>query len=632
MFQKEKVNISVLATHTRTLGIIHPPPDIRTFVDKTAHFVAKNGPDFENRIIANNAGNFKPVRKVLVPLEPERYTVWLPEGITGEELDIIKLTAQFVACNGKSLLTGLTSINSPQFRFLKPTHSMFMFFTALADAYSKVLMPPKGLTEKLRNIVVDMTTVLERCLHRLEWERSQEQVRLKAEDEIEQERMQMATIDWHDLVVVEAIDFVDDEDEDLPPPMTLEEVIRRSKIKSMDEDVEPVEEADMEMDEEEVKLVEKGMSKRLEERIPAERDSTKFVVSLITGETIPIYEMAEHIRISLIDPKYKEQKERMMAKIRETTLAQDDEISRKHLSNAVKEEIEKKKEEQPKHVIWDGHTGSIGRTANQAMSQSPKDQIESGDNLPGPAAPPPKPGVLSVRPLPPPPGLALNMLRMGQNTMQYPSTGQFMQSRHPLMQVIPGPMTMNSAQQSIMMNRPPQLAQPVPPPPGSQYPPFGIPRPFTHLPPPPPSMHHGLPPPPPPPQEAPPPLSEEPEPKRQKVEDQRIPEEQFLAQHPGPVRIVVAIPNVDELNLRGRLSEITVQSLSETIGNLKEKIAAETQIVVNKQKLSGARDGGIDTWFDRLTRWFNNMSLAFCNIGDGESLTLALKERGGRNR
>ncbi|KAI3922866.1 hypothetical protein MKW98_006997 [Papaver atlanticum] len=744
-----------VATHTRTIGIIHPPPDIRTIVDKTAHFVAKNGPDFEKRIIANNAGNakfnflngsdpynayyqhrlsefraqneltpqaddssgqevvpsadsagdanelaetkpdpsaqFKPVQKVLVPPEPETYTVRLPEGITGEELDIIKLTAQFVARNGKSFLTGLTSreINNHQFHFLKPTHSMFMFFTALADAYSKVLMPPKGLTEKLRNSVVDMTTVLERCLHRLEWERSQEQARLKAEDEIEQERMQMAMIDWHDFVVVEAIDFVDDEDEDLPPPMTLEEVIRRSKITSMDEDVVPVEpgkEADMEMDEEEVKLVEEGMRaasmddnddekkrenksaaseepeapmrivknwKRPEERIPAERDPTKYVVSPITGELIPISEMAEHMRISLIDPKYKEQKERMMAKIRETTLAQDDEISRnivglartrpdifgtteEEVSNAVKAEIEKKKEEQPKQVIWDGHTGSIGRTANQAMSQSLEDQMENGNSLPGPAAPPPKPGVPSVRPLPPPPGLVLNMPRMGQNTMQYPNSGQYMQPRPPIMQNMQGvraplpPMTMNPGP-PMMMNRPPQLAQQVsvnpssipPPPPGSHYPPLGMPRPFSHLPPPPmqvmpPQM---MPPPPPPPEEAPPPLPEEPEPKRQKVEDQLIPEAQFLAQHPGPARIVVAIPNADELNLNGRLLEITVQSLSETIGNLKEKIAGETQIAANKQKLSG-RAGVLK----------DHLSLAHWNVGAGETLTLAFKERGGRKR
>ncbi|XP_019081323.1 uncharacterized protein LOC100242416 [Vitis vinifera] len=41
-----------VATHTGTIGIIHPPPDIRNIVDKTARFVAKNGPEFEKRIMA----------------------------------------------------------------------------------------------------------------------------------------------------------------------------------------------------------------------------------------------------------------------------------------------------------------------------------------------------------------------------------------------------------------------------------------------------------------------------------------------------------------------------------------------------------------------------------------------------
>jgi len=34
---------ATVATHTRTIGIIHPPPDMRTIVDKTSQFVAKNG-------------------------------------------------------------------------------------------------------------------------------------------------------------------------------------------------------------------------------------------------------------------------------------------------------------------------------------------------------------------------------------------------------------------------------------------------------------------------------------------------------------------------------------------------------------------------------------------------------------
>ncbi|KAK4399568.1 putative splicing factor 3A subunit [Sesamum angolense] len=755
-----------VATHTRTIGIIYPPPDIRNIVDKTAQFVAKNGPEFEKRIIANNEGNakfnflrpsdpyhayyqhrlsearaqnqsasqqqpinpaeavpeststapaadtsdasskpdpaaqFRPVRKVLEPPEAEQYTVRLPEGITGEELDIIKLTAQFVARNGKSFLTGLTSREStnPQFHFLRPTHSMFMFFTSLADAYSKVLMPPKGLTDKLRNSVADMTTVLERCLHRLEWERSQEQARQKAEDEIEQERLQMAMIDWHDFVVVETIDFADDEDEDLPPPMTLDEVIRRSKMSTMEEEdiIEPGKEVEMEMDEEEVQLVEEGMRaasleengdmknneakatpeeqeppmrivknwKRPEERIPAERDPTKYVVSPITGELILINEMSEHMRISLIDPKYKEQKERMFAKIRETTLAADDEISRnimglartrpdifgtteEEVSNAVKAEIEKKKDEQPKQVIWDGHTGSIGRTASQAMSQNTGGEDTNdafnndGRSLPGPAPPPPRPGMPSVRPLPPPPGLVLNIPRPPA-VVQYSgaTSGGIVAPPPPGPPVVnmipsvrpPPPMPMMHGQ-PLMANRPPMppsmpLTSPniaVPPPPGSQFTPLGGPRPFLPVPVsqpgmpmvPPPPMPQGMPPPP-PPEEAPPPLPDEPEPKRQRIDDSMlIPEDQFLAQHSGPAVINISVPNVDEGNLKGQVLEIAVQSLSETVGSLKEKIAGEIQLPANKQKLSG-KAGFLK----------DNLSLAYYNVAPGDSLSLSLRERG----
>jgi hypothetical protein len=50
-------------------------------------------------------------------------------------------------------------------------------------------------------------------------------------------------------------------------------------------------------------------------------EATKYVISPMTGEQIPVDQMAEHMRISLIDPKYKEQKEAMMAKLRDSTMA-----------------------------------------------------------------------------------------------------------------------------------------------------------------------------------------------------------------------------------------------------------------------------------------------------------------------
>ena len=41
------------------VGIIYPPPEVRNIVDKTASFVARNGPEFEQRIKQNEINNPK---------------------------------------------------------------------------------------------------------------------------------------------------------------------------------------------------------------------------------------------------------------------------------------------------------------------------------------------------------------------------------------------------------------------------------------------------------------------------------------------------------------------------------------------------------------------------------------------
>lgn len=40
----------------RIVGVIIPPPDIRSVVDKTAQFVARNGKSFEARILNSGEG------------------------------------------------------------------------------------------------------------------------------------------------------------------------------------------------------------------------------------------------------------------------------------------------------------------------------------------------------------------------------------------------------------------------------------------------------------------------------------------------------------------------------------------------------------------------------------------------
>lgn len=60
------------------------------------------------------------------------------------------------------------------------------------------------------------------------------------------------------------------------------------------------------------------------------------VRSPLTGELVPVDQMAEHMRVSLIDPKWRTQREAMLSKIRETTKASDEEIGANLLGLARK--------------------------------------------------------------------------------------------------------------------------------------------------------------------------------------------------------------------------------------------------------------------------------------------------------
>ena len=57
-----------LETQTHVVGVITPPPDIRAIVDKTAQFVARNGPEFETRILGSEKNNAK--FNFLLPADP----------------------------------------------------------------------------------------------------------------------------------------------------------------------------------------------------------------------------------------------------------------------------------------------------------------------------------------------------------------------------------------------------------------------------------------------------------------------------------------------------------------------------------------------------------------------------------
>ena len=104
--------------------------------------------------------------------------------------DIMKLTAQFAARNGRQFINQLAQRESRnyQFDFLRPSHSLFPFFTELVNQYIKVLAPPADLKEKLKENTQNKYRILSRVKERVEWVAWIEAEKKKKADEDERER------------------------------------------------------------------------------------------------------------------------------------------------------------------------------------------------------------------------------------------------------------------------------------------------------------------------------------------------------------------------------------------------------------------------------------------------------------
>lgn len=247
-----------------------------------------------------------------------------------------------------------------------------------------------------------------------------------------------ASIDWHDFVIVETVEFTDaDEQAELPPPMSLSELenmsLAQKRLAAMptealqqqgSKDTEP-EDVDMdESDDESSHPVVNHVIPKMPDTASPIKIRTDYKPKLYgttankgavatercprCGEAIPVAEMAEHMRIELLDPKWKEQKMAMEAKQRDSNLLQEGNDVAKILKNISglrpdifgSDEIDANKrireqEEEAKRkdrVIWDGHTATMGLANQRAQKTSIEDQIAqmhkkvTGDNI-GPQIP-----------------------------------------------------------------------------------------------------------------------------------------------------------------------------------------------------------------------------------------------------
>uniref|UniRef100_A0A5K1K102 43kDa secreted glycoprotein (Immunodominant antigen Gp43) n=1 Tax=Ganoderma boninense TaxID=34458 RepID=A0A5K1K102_9APHY len=481
-------------------GLILPPPEIKSVIDRTATFVARsaNPPQFEEKIRENQRQDPKfaflnsadpyhayyrhrmdkvvrgEVEEGVAPKEgekveekPEEPVVPLDMGeeppvpefilnipnVTAIDLDTIKLTALFTARRGRPFLNALSAREGRnyQFDFLRPNHSLFGYFNRLVEQYSKVLLPSKDTLSQLKERTHDGARWkdLEVARKRARWEQVKREQDKKREDDKEAERVAFAEIDWHDYAIVQTIEFTAaDATSELPPPMSVQEVenmtLAQKRMAAMImettvEDVEAhrarqaaaeaeaaaaaredddavMEESDDEDDEtkerrrrdEEERQMEIERAKAIQassldvggpmkirtDYVPklSKKGGEKLTTCTICGQQIPIDELQEHMRIELLDPKWKSQRD-----VLEARKAQASELLRganvvsslKNLARtrvdifgAEADEEKRKKEEEEERLrrrerekdVWDGHTASKANTLDRYQTNSNIDE------------------------------------------------------------------------------------------------------------------------------------------------------------------------------------------------------------------------------------------------------------------
>ncbi|TIB36333.1 hypothetical protein E3P86_02531 [Wallemia ichthyophaga] len=260
-------------------GMIYPPPDIRSIVDKTANYVANSphGALLEEKIREKERSNAKfaflnsadayhgyykwkcdrvkagdkedtfgrsaastpSISQVPstypskpIPKEPlaHEFSADIPDNALAVDLDIIRLTALFTARRGKSFISmlGGRENRNPQFDFLRPNHSLFGLFNNYVEQYMKVIKGTSApldddfdrlsLSEKKKQLVDNANL-------RAEWESYKRDGLKKREQESEKELAAFQSIDWQDFVVCETIEITPaDSVLELPAPLSIKEV------------------------------------------------------------------------------------------------------------------------------------------------------------------------------------------------------------------------------------------------------------------------------------------------------------------------------------------------------------------------------------------------------------------------
>jgi splicing factor 3A subunit 1 len=278
-----------------------------------------------------------------------------PASLSLLQLETIQITAQLIAISSFvsptiNLLQDLTmrEWNNPIFRFCQPRHGHFAYFSALVDAYKQLLtdwstVETTSLLNKTKNntrfyemesMANNVHQCLEKATYRAEYQRDVEERLRHNENDISITTSNK--INWHDFVVVETIDFAIDEvvanlpppssssllssiPPPLPPPQTTSAAPYIMNVKN-DSDMDDDDDDDGEM----IRVVPTYTPKLSG---ADSKNAETIVIDPISGKSVAVKDMPEHMRIQLLDPKWAEERKKFQEKQKESNLVGGDMVA-----------------------------------------------------------------------------------------------------------------------------------------------------------------------------------------------------------------------------------------------------------------------------------------------------------------
>jgi splicing factor 3A subunit 1 len=210
--------------------------------------------------------------------------------------------------------------------------------------------------------------VLDRCVHRMEWQRTEQEQKDKEAAESDAERRALAQVDWHDFVVVETITFDDDDD------LGASAAAAEGEAKGSDDEDMDMEEDDDDDDEPKPEI------KVVQNYVPQATAATAQQPLLsVDGKILSSAEANEHMRILLMNPKWREETQRHLEKQKESSYAAGSAIAESLRRFATKRaDIFASSAEEEARLL---QATTAPTTANQQRQQQQQQQQQGDDDM-----------------------------------------------------------------------------------------------------------------------------------------------------------------------------------------------------------------------------------------------------------